>query len=205
MKPVPNSASRSYRSPLREGQASDTRDRILDATARLLARGLAGLSIPAVAREAGVSVPTVYRNFRSKQGLFEAIYPYAVRRARSGPLNSPTSIADFRDGVRVIVERFDSFDELDRAAVASAGAEEIRRATMGARVASVRQAAAAIAPELGPDDRERLARLVLLLTTSAATRMLREHLGRSIDEAVDDIDQIVRAFIAGRSTSAAGA
>ena len=202
MEPVANIAGRSYRSPLRQGQAQDTRDRILDATARLLARGLAGLSIPAVAREAGVSVPTVYRNFRSKQELFEAIYPYSVRRARAGELKVPASMAEFRDGVRVILERFESFDDLDRAAIASAGAEEIRHATMGARLSLAQRAADSIAPELAPADRAHLARLIILLTMSASARMLRDHLGRSVDEAVDDIDGIVRAFITGRSTKA---
>lgn len=205
MKPIVNRRSRPYQSPLREEQAQNTRDRILDATGRLLARGLAGLSIPAVAREAGVSVPTVYRNFRTKQDLFEAIYPYAVRRARTGELKAPTSIADFRDGVRILFERFESFDDIDRAAIASRGAEEIRHATMGARVAMARRIADAIAPELPPEDRERLARLVIVLTMSATARMLREHLGRSVDEAVDDIEWAVGTVIAGRTAKRDGA
>jgi AcrR family transcriptional regulator len=204
MKPIVNMENRRYQSPLREGQAQDTRDRILDATARLLTRGLAGLSIPAVAREAGVSIPTVYRNFRTKQDLFEAIYPYAARRAGTGELKPPRSIADFRDGVRILIERFESFDDVDRAAIASRGAEEIRHATIGARAEMARKIADAIAPELSPEDRERLARLVIVLTMSATARMLREHLGRSVDEAVDDIEWAVRTVIAGCSTPGDG-
>ena len=48
---------------------------------RVMATGLASLSVPAVAREAGVSVPTVYRHFGTKAELLAAMYPHAVRRA----------------------------------------------------------------------------------------------------------------------------
>jgi MFS family permease len=55
---VPDSAteSRSYESPLRAKQRERTRERILDATTELLAQeGLEELTIPLVARKAGVS------------------------------------------------------------------------------------------------------------------------------------------------------
>lgn len=197
MNRLANKKSRPYESPLRDEQAQETRDRILAATGRIFARGIAELSIPAIAREAGVSVPTVYRNFRTKRDLLNAIYPYAIRRSRSGELKMPTSIDDYRDGVRVIFERIDSLDDIDRAAIASPGAEEVRRATMDSRIHVARKIANTIAPELPADDRERLARLGILLTTSASARMLREHLGLSLDEALDDVEWIMRSVIAG--------
>ena len=64
---IAKAPARTYRSELRAQQADETRARILDATVRVMARGLASLSIPAVAREAGVSVPTVYRHFATKR------------------------------------------------------------------------------------------------------------------------------------------
>ena len=198
MKTVSN-RTRSYRSPLRDEQAESTRDRILDATGRVLASGIAGITIPAVAREAGVSIPTVYRNFKSKRELLEAIYPYAIRRARVEELKPPSSIADFRDCVRTIFERLESFDDIERAAMASRGAEEVRHVNIDARLAMARRIVEAIAPALSAEDRERLARVVIVLTMSATARMLRDHLGRSVDEAIDDIDWAVRAAIAGRT------
>src|SRR5438093_9681250 len=74
--------SRSYESPLREEQAEVTRRRILDALVRTMAKGVAGLSVPAVAAEAGVSVPTVYRHFRTKADLVAALAPYLTRKTR---------------------------------------------------------------------------------------------------------------------------
>ena len=65
--------ARTYRSQLRTQQAEQTRARILDATVRVMAGGLAFVSVPQVAREAGVSVPTVYRHFPDRLSLFEGL------------------------------------------------------------------------------------------------------------------------------------
>jgi|UPI00068CEB5E AcrR family transcriptional regulator len=61
---------RAYASPARQRQAGDTRKRIATAARRLLEEtGYAGMTIPAVARAAGVAVPTVYAIFGSKKGI----------------------------------------------------------------------------------------------------------------------------------------
>src|SRR6266566_9846399 len=92
--------ARAYRSELRAQQAEETRTRILDATVRVMARGLAVLSIPDVAREAGVSIPTVYRHFRTKPDLLRAVYPHVARRTGLQPVVQPATIAEFRKMVR---------------------------------------------------------------------------------------------------------
>jgi len=54
------STSRTYRSELRDAQASQTRGRVLDSAAQEFAvRGYAGTTLAAIARTAGVSVETV--------------------------------------------------------------------------------------------------------------------------------------------------
>ncbi len=64
------STSRRYQSELREAQALETRARIRAAARRLFASdGFAATTIVAVAREAKVSVPTVYAVFGSKAGI----------------------------------------------------------------------------------------------------------------------------------------
>jgi len=63
-------AKRAYDSPARQRQADETRRRIADAARRLLEEtGYAGMTIPAVAKDAGVAVPTVYAAFGSKKGI----------------------------------------------------------------------------------------------------------------------------------------
>jgi AcrR family transcriptional regulator len=69
-----------------------TRQRILAATAQVLGRnGMTKLSLSAVAQEAGVSRPTLYRWFTSKQDLLDAflvweraLYERAVASATAG-------------------------------------------------------------------------------------------------------------------------
>ena len=61
---------RVYESPARQAQAVETRRRIAAAARKLLEEtGYAGMTIPAVAKAAGVAVPTVYAIFGSKKGI----------------------------------------------------------------------------------------------------------------------------------------
>jgi AcrR family transcriptional regulator len=193
---IVNSRTRTYRSQLRAEQAEGTRARILDATGRLMARGIASLSIPAVAREAGVSVATVYRHFATKQQLVEAIYPHVMRRAAINQPPPPRSISELGDGVRWYLEHLDSLDDQARAAMASGAADEVRRATMPNRVAVFRELADSVVPKLADADRNRLARLLVVLTQSSSLRMWRDHLGLSVEEVAEEIDWLVKAAIA---------
>jgi AcrR family transcriptional regulator len=197
MNHVANSAARPYRSQLRAQQARDTRERILDATLRVIATGIASVSIPAVAREAGVSIPTVYRNFKTKRELLESVYPHAVQRAGLVELTVPTSLEELRAGYLSLFNRVESFDNVARAAMANPAVEEIRHLDVPGRVRLMRRFADTVAPELAPGDRRRIARLLVILATSASLRMWRNHMGLSVDEAADDVDWVVRSVIAG--------
>lgn len=188
--------ARTYRSRLRADQARETRDRILDATVRVMAGGLASTSIPAVAREAGVSVPTVYRHFRTKGDLLAAVYPHVARRAGIDDGMEPRTLGELREGLRRVFERIDAMDDLARAAMASPGADEVRHATMPSRLARIRRLVDAVAPALPAEDRARLVRLLVIVTSSSSLRVWRDHLGASVDEAVADIDWLLRVAIA---------
>jgi AcrR family transcriptional regulator len=77
---------RAYRSPRRREQAQETRRRMLAAAGRLLAAdGYAGMTIAAVAREAGVAVETVYAAFGSKRALVGALVQASVRGENAAP------------------------------------------------------------------------------------------------------------------------
>jgi AcrR family transcriptional regulator len=192
---------RPYRSQLREEQAEGTRERILEATLRLTASGLASLSIPAVAREAGVSVPTIYRHFRTKGALLSAMYPFAARRTGLDAVPDPTSVEELRAAIRAYIERLDGLEDMARAAYASPIADEVRHATMRSRVQRIERVADSVKPKLRKVHRDRITRLLVVLTSSSALRMWRDHLGASVEEAADDIEWVVRAAIAAATTS----
>jgi AcrR family transcriptional regulator len=187
--------TRAYRSELREEQTEETRARILDATMRVMATGLASLSVPAVAREAGVSVPTVYRHFRTKPELLAALYPHAARRAGVDAIADPRSLDELQPMIRALLGRLDNLDDLSRAAMASPVASEVRHATMPTRLQRIRRLTDSIEPKLRKADRDRITRLLAVLMTSSSLRMWRDHLGLSVDEVAKEIDWIVRAAL----------
>ena len=181
---------------LRAKQADETRVRILEATLRVMARGVASVSIPAVAREAGVSIPTIYRHFGTKQDLLAAVYLHAVRRFAPSEFALPRTLDELRDGVRVLFEGLDTGDDLVRAAMASPAAAEARRMGMPARLEVYRRLADAIAPDLAQPERARIARILTILVSSSALRLWRDQLGSSVEQAADDIEWVIRAAVA---------
>lgn len=196
MSRIANTAPRTYQSGLRAEQAEDTRRRILDAALRVMATGLASLSVPAVAREAGVSVPTVYRHFRTKPELLTAVLHHAMRKAGLDEVADPRSLDELRPTIRALIERLDNLDDVSRAAMASPGASEVRHATMPTRYQRLQRIADSIEPKLRKADRDRITRLITVITASSSLRMWRDHLGLSVDEVAEEIDWIVRAAIA---------
>jgi AcrR family transcriptional regulator len=196
MNRIANVAVRGYDSPLREAQARETRSRILDAALRVIAAGIASVSVPAVAREAGVSVATVYRHFHTKAELLAAIYPHAAARTGLDQLPDPTSLDDLRTGIRRIFERVDALSDLDRAIMASPGADDVRHATMPTRLARIGRFTDSLDGDLPAEARARITRLLTVLTASASLRMWRDHLEASVEQAADDIDFAIRAALA---------
>lgn len=68
--------SKPSRKPRSDGQRN--RARLLDAAKAVFARGKSEASLEAVAREAGVGIATLYRNFPTREALYEAVYSREV-------------------------------------------------------------------------------------------------------------------------------
>ena len=196
MNPIADEAARPYRSELRAQQAATTRERILDATVRVLAGGLADVTVPAVAREAGVSVPTVYRHFKTKRDLLAALQPHLQRHAGIDASALPTSIDELRGSLVSVLSGMDGLDDVMRAAQASPGAEEVRRVHAPNRFKLARKVIDGVGPELSEADADRIARILVIMTASPALRMWRGDFGASVEEIADDIDRTLRAAIA---------
>jgi AcrR family transcriptional regulator len=192
---IAKDSGRSYQSGLRAEQAEETRRRILDASLRVMATGLASLSVPAVAREAGVSVPTVYRHFGTKADLLAEMYPHAARRAGLDGVPDPSTVRDVKGAVRAVIERLDALDDVSRAAYATPIADEVRHATMPSRYARIRRLGESIDPPLPSAELDRITRLLVVLISQSALRTWRDHLGVSADQAAEDVDWVLRAVI----------
>jgi AcrR family transcriptional regulator len=188
---------RAYSSALRDGQAEETRVRILEALVRTMARGVADLTIPAVADEAGVSVPTVYRHFGSKRELLDALAPYVLEKTRLMPEVPPTNLGALQDLARDIYRRQDEMDLTIRAAMASELGRVIRREHMPGRVALMRRAVEGTAPELDDATVDRLALLLVLLFSSAVMRAMKDYFELTGDDAADHVGWAAEMLVRG--------
>jgi AcrR family transcriptional regulator len=105
---------RRYRMGQRNAAAEKTRARILAAARELLAtpRGFSGFSIDAMACKSGVARMTVYYQFGSKAGLFEALYGHLVARWDTGQLvdalRHPDSLAALLEFIDVFIRAWSS-------------------------------------------------------------------------------------------------
>ena len=95
---------RAYRSSKRAEQvAQSRRDIVQNAGVLFRNRGYAGVSMPAIATEAGVAVETIYRAFGSKAGLFRAVVEAAVA---GGAARADIPVEE-RPAIRAIIDEPD--------------------------------------------------------------------------------------------------
>ena len=115
------SARRAYDNSRRAAQADETARRILDAVIALLGAATGELSAPAIAVEAGVAVPTVYKHFPNRQAIFEAVQDRI--NERFGRPAWPASVDELRLSIAPLHRFFAAQEALVRAA---ATAPELR-------------------------------------------------------------------------------
>lgn len=182
-----NQTTRSYRSALRADQAEATALLIVEAAVRVLQRNPAVLSIPAVAREAGVSVPTVYRHYGDKDQLIRAVSNHLDAAFGDEPWPRPASPADLAAHMRRAAPRLDGRRALMAPALRSPEGEAFRGEQFATRVAFVRGAVAELSTRLPAEDFSRLVAIVTVLCTSETLGLLQEYLGLSAEEAGDTV------------------
>ena len=176
-----------YQSQLRQEQMMRTREQILEGLIKTMASGIAELSIPAVAHEAGVSIPTVYRYFRTKRDLIEALGGYVVEKIGINAIQLPRSPEELASVVREMFVRSEGLDEVLRAASISELGKEFRKDTLPARMKIIEDALAPVAARFNETDLIRLRNIVLVLSSSAMIRAFIDYLDLSGEEAADTV------------------
>jgi AcrR family transcriptional regulator len=194
-----------YHSPLRQEQMKRTREQILEGLIRVMARGMVDLSIPEVAREAGVSVPTVYRYFGTKRELIEALGVYILQKLGVANRQPPRNLEELIDGVKELSRRYEELDETMRAAAMSEFAYEARRQVLPARLKMYEDALAQVSGALSVADRTRLCNVVLVLCSTAMIRAFKDYLGLSGEETADNIAWAIRTLCEQAARQASGA
>ena len=107
---------RRYNIEKRRADAEQTRARVIEATREIVAspNGMAGFSMEAVARQAGVARMTVYYQFASKVGLLEAVYDDLAQRGLVASLRAVFEAADALEALDLLVAAFGRFWACDR-------------------------------------------------------------------------------------------
>jgi AcrR family transcriptional regulator len=180
---------RTYDNRARAGQARRNRRRIVDAAHRLLlAQGYRATTMAGIAREAGVSVETVYKQFKTKAALIKETYDVAL----AGD-DEPIPLAD-RPVYQALLADPDPAGKLRRYAAVARGISERTGPLMGVLLAAARSGGD---PELeafaATTDRERLIGATIIVGHLASSGALRPGLDQ--DRARDIVWSLISADV----------
>jgi len=176
---------------LREEQVALTQQRILDTfESELLSNGYANVSIRSIAKNAGISVPTVYRYFHNKGALLLSLLDAAASERGFNPFATLAVISDPMDAITALLNgTWDTADERPgrikayMQALAEAGdeAESINEGFK--RMAFLAREALAPLSYLPPDQLRKLQALVALMISPQTWYTLRVGHNLGKDEA----------------------
>jgi len=195
---------RGYRSPLRDERSVQTRTRILDGLVKVMAQsGIAELSIPLVAREAGVSVPSVYRYFPTKRHLITALDEYAHQKGsftldEFGTIESPEDLARI---VPLTFKRREAIESTLSAAMNSRLGYSMRRKEFAERARHFSEALAPASKNLNRKEKQWLTDVVFILSSYASVRAFRDYLDLDSEEAGKRVSWAIRILARGASSS----
>jgi AcrR family transcriptional regulator len=188
--------ARRYSSPLRAEQAAMTRDRIIDAAVELLSRGdAAEIGMQDVADTAGVSVRTVYRNFATREDLFDAVVTMIRDRMAELAGPPPGSPDAAIDATRNTVAAVYELEPLYRALFATQAGRESHRRTAAARRAAFHKSYAAETVGLGESSAKVFGALTHLVSASNSVLFLKDYWGLTAEEAGRAFEWAIAALV----------
>lgn len=167
---------------LRAAQTEITRARLLRAAIETLdLEGAEPLTVRSVAARAGVSVPTAYRYFPTRESLLDAAAEFINRTYRveeAADLDHAVGYAATLYPVFAAHERF------LRAQQANPAGRRLRAASGEQRIAMVRAGVARSLPDAPEEARDRIGALVHLLLSIPAWTHLHDRWGLDVDAVV---------------------
>jgi AcrR family transcriptional regulator len=167
-----------------------TRDRIITALAELVeTQHPLDVTMAAVAEQAGVSEPTLYRHFSTKRGLFAALGSDLYRKTTAGV--APSNLDELVDVIPTVYERFAAMEGTIRWNLAAPKVEMVRPPA-AERLPILREALRDVLDDLPTDEAEFLLRGVLLLTAPTSLLYWQDYLGITVDEAADTASWMIR-------------
>jgi AcrR family transcriptional regulator len=168
---------------LRKKQKEYTRNLIIEGLIRSMTKNPINWSVPDVASEAGVSIATVYRYFRTKEELVQGLRTYVGCRLGVFDMQPPRTSQEYISLCYEIYQR--SVDNMDALRIyrASELYLEERGQFMPTRLQWISSIFAVPFPSFQGQEQEYLARIILLLSSSAMILAFKDYLDLSGEEA----------------------
>jgi AcrR family transcriptional regulator len=174
---------RAYQSPLRAEQVEQTRDRILDTFLEMLAEpGTHDVTIPELARRAGVSVRTAFRHFPTREALFDGLDNWWKTKSAQRLPETPESFAPY---VRALFDSFAEHESMIRAVRQSKPLQEARARRKPQQRRRMTDLFAPITGHLGERDARKAAAIIHVLAGSDSWLTMRETWDLTSEEAAD--------------------
>jgi AcrR family transcriptional regulator len=188
-------ARRTYESPLRAEQLGQTRSRIVEAAADVLAyEGYDALTVPRVAERAQVAVRTVYRHFPGREELTQAIA--ALVEERMGGHAYPPDAHELPSGVADVFAGFAEHERLVRASLASPHVRGLLAGERARRHATLEQVVGELAPALSAGERRARAAALYALAGLNAWDTFHHQFGLDAESAGEAAEWALRALFA---------
>jgi AcrR family transcriptional regulator len=184
---------RSYNSPLREDQMEQTRLRILETVADMLADGCDEITVASVAVRAKVSVRTAYRYFQTKEELIDAFNEWLAKHWGTPPL--PVSVDELPEMAAKLLESFERNEKLVRAARRSSSATEVRKRRKADQLRMLMRAIAKHAPHYDDAMVRKISAMFLNILNSEAWLSMTDHVGLTTPQAIEAVQWAIDAFL----------
>ena len=201
VKEVKITDGRTYDNSHRAAQAEQTREAILDALVRVMGRGFADLSMPAVARESGVSLRTVYRYFPTKRELLAQLNVRLDERIGYSLTPYPVDPEDLTDHVKRYFRGLEDMDDTSRAARSSAVGRAVRDTNVPDKFQAVSAGLDPIIQSLPADVRAHLFNIVTTLFSQYTLQLMKDDLGITGEEAAESVVWAIKTLVDGATSA----
>jgi AcrR family transcriptional regulator len=163
--------------------------------------GIADLSIPLIAKEARVSIPSVYRYFPTKKHLIEALNEYAQSKggfsfSELPPSTTPEELAGM---IPALFKRREAIEPTIAAALRTRIGYDLRQPALADRAKYFSTALEPAAKHLGRREKAWLTDVVFVLTSFGAVRAFKDYLGLDTDQAAERFAWAIRTLARGAS------
>lgn len=179
-------ATRHYHSPLRQRQAAETRERLLEAMGEVIAaQGATDFTVQDIAQQAGVATRTVYRHFPNRQALLDGFT--ALLDERFAALRDAGKIPGLAEDVAgsdellaivpAVMQSFDALEPLSTAMVLTSHRGILSSRPHHQRTEIFRGLLAAELERFDPGEREAVFAVIRHLLSSQTWFALRKEFG----------------------------